>query len=71
MGRRPQQKQCRAVYDCEADHDDELTFSVGDIITIVEEEVKEEYWCWRRGFVRDRPGKIGLFPYSFVEMIVV
>ena len=36
-------RRCKALYDCEADNEDELTFSEGDVIVIVKEE-EEEWW---------------------------
>ena len=34
---------CRALYDCEADNDDELSFREGEVIVVVKEE-EEEWW---------------------------
>ena len=34
---------CRALYDCEADNDDELSFREGEIIVVLKEE-EEEWW---------------------------
>nr|KAG5698593.1 hypothetical protein BaRGS_027104 [Batillaria attramentaria] len=43
-------RRCKALYDCEADNDDELTFREGEIIIILE-EVEEEWWVsiWQSG----------------------
>ncbi|KAL8610659.1 hypothetical protein ACOMHN_047228 [Nucella lapillus] len=58
-------RRCKALYDCEADNDDELTFKEGEIIVILE-EVEEEWW---EGEVENYPKRRGLFPTSFVEML--
>ncbi|XP_070209442.1 arf-GAP with SH3 domain, ANK repeat and PH domain-containing protein 1-like isoform X3 [Littorina saxatilis] len=58
-------RRCKALYDCEADNDDELTFKEGEIIHILE-EVEEEWW---EGEIEGNPKRRGLFPTSFVEMI--
>ena len=36
-------RRCKALYDCQADNEDELTFSEGDVIVIIKEE-EEEWW---------------------------
>ena len=36
-------RRCRALYDCSADNDDELSFSEGEIILVIKEE-EEEWW---------------------------
>ena len=36
-------RRCRALYDCEADNDDELTFKEGEVIRILGEE-EEQWW---------------------------
>merc|ERR1712130_564763 len=35
-------KRCRALYDCEADNEDELSFEEGDIIVIIAEETEDD-----------------------------
>ena len=48
------QRRCRALYDCEADNDDELSFQEGEIIVILKED-EEDWWvsvyqwagCWK------------------------
>merc|ERR1719320_1894830 len=37
-------KRCRALYDCEADNEDELSFEEGDIIIIIAEETEDDNW---------------------------
>jgi len=36
-------RQCVALYDCEADNDDELSFREGEVINIISED-EEEWW---------------------------
>lgn len=62
---RKARRRCRALYDCEADNDDELTFREGEVIIILE-EVEEEWW---EGEIEGSAGRRGLFPTSFVEML--
>jgi len=38
-----QRRQCIALYDCEADNDDELSFREGELINIISED-EEEWW---------------------------
>lgn len=60
-------KRCRALYDCEADNEDELTFEEGDIIIILAEETEDDNWM--EGVLETEPDKRGLFPASFVHML--
>jgi len=36
-------RQCVALYDCEADNDDELSFCEGELINIISED-EEDWW---------------------------
>jgi len=36
-------RQCVALYDCDADNDDELSFREGELINIISED-EEEWW---------------------------
>ena len=36
-------RQCVALYDCEADNDDELSFHEGEVINIISED-EEDWW---------------------------
>jgi len=36
-------RQCVALYDCEADNDDELSFREGEVINVISED-EEEWW---------------------------
>jgi len=60
-------KRCRALYDCEADNEDELSFEEGDIIVILAEETEDDNWM--EGILETVPEKRGLFPASFVHML--
>ncbi|CAG5119215.1 unnamed protein product, partial [Candidula unifasciata] len=55
----------RALYDCEADNEDELTFQEGEIIVVLHEE-EEEWW---EGEIEGQPHRRGLFPLSFVTPV--
>ncbi|KAK3708075.1 hypothetical protein RRG08_055788 [Elysia crispata] len=55
----------RALYDCEADNEDELTFSEGEIIIVIYEE-EDEWW---EGEIEGQPNRRGLFPLSFVTPV--
>ncbi len=60
-------RRCRALYDCEADNDDELTFEEGDVILVLNEETEDENWM--EGVLEADTAKRGLFPVSFVHML--
>jgi len=60
-------RRCRALYDCEADNDDELTFDEGDVILVVNEDTEDENWM--EGVLEADPTRRGLFPVSFVHML--
>lgn len=52
-----------AMYDCEADHEDELSFTEGQVL-VVHEKPDRDWWV---GHVEDTPEQRGLFPASFVQ----
>merc|ERR1711963_363830 len=60
-------RKCRALYDCEADNEDELTFEEGDVIIILAEETEDDNWM--EGILESDPDRRGLFPSSFVHML--
>lgn len=62
-----QVRRCRALYNCRADADDELSFKEGDIILITKEKTEDEDWM--EGMLQNGNGKKALFPVSFVDMI--
>lgn len=43
-------QKCQAIYDCEADNEDELTFRAGEMIIITGEE-EEDWWVSELFFV--------------------
>lgn len=65
--RKVKKRRCRALYDCQADNEDELTFEEDDIIIIINHETEDENWM--EGYLTNNPTKRGLFPVSFVNMI--
>lgn len=53
---------CVALFDYEGEEDDELTFSQGDVIALLELIGQE----WGRGQIH---GRIGIFPLNFTEVL--
>lgn len=60
-------RRCRAMYDCQADNDDELTFTEGEVIVIVAESTEDAEWM--EGYVENAPHRRGMLPVSFVYML--
>jgi Arf-GAP/SH3 domain/ANK repeat/PH domain-containing protein len=61
-------KKCRALYDCEADNSDEISFRQGEIILILNERTEDDNWM--EGLILDEHGsRRGMFPISFVEFL--
>uniref|UniRef100_A0A5S6R009 ArfGAP with SH3 domain, ANK repeat and PH domain-containing protein n=1 Tax=Trichuris muris TaxID=70415 RepID=A0A5S6R009_TRIMR len=60
------QRKCRALYNCQADNPDEISFKKGDEIVVTREHLSGENDCWMEGFVLDRPDEVGRFPTSYV-----
>ncbi|KAL4217594.1 Arf-GAP with SH3 domain [Mactra antiquata] len=56
-------RRCEALFDCDADNEDELTFREGEVIVLLREE-EEEWW---EGEIEKEPHRKGLFPISFVK----
>ncbi|RZF46981.1 hypothetical protein LSTR_LSTR011844 [Laodelphax striatellus] len=63
----PHQPRCKALYDCSADNDDELSFRVDDIIIVTSTSTEDENWV--EGMLERDPSKRGMFPISFVHML--
>ncbi|XP_030632045.1 arf-GAP with SH3 domain, ANK repeat and PH domain-containing protein 2 [Chanos chanos] len=59
----PRVRRVKAIYDCVADHHDELTFNEGDILVVLREDDAD----WWHGYIEGQPHKKGLFPASFVS----
>ncbi|XP_059683188.1 arf-GAP with SH3 domain, ANK repeat and PH domain-containing protein 2-like [Gavia stellata] len=55
----------RALYDCDADREDELTFRTGEIIVVSEKEDSN----WWKGWIEGQPHRQGVFPASFVHVL--
>ncbi|KTG40658.1 hypothetical protein cypCar_00000202 [Cyprinus carpio] len=58
-------KRVKAMYDCVADHHDELTFNEGEVLVVLGEEDAD----WWHGYIEGQPDRTGLFPASFVSML--
>uniref|UniRef100_A0A665V7A2 ArfGAP with SH3 domain, ankyrin repeat and PH domain 2a n=1 Tax=Echeneis naucrates TaxID=173247 RepID=A0A665V7A2_ECHNA len=58
-------KRVKAIYNCEADNPDELTFSEGEVI-VVDGEEDQEWWL---GHIEGDPMRRGAFPVTFVHFI--
>lgn len=61
-------RKCRALYDCEADNEDELSFREGEIIIVTNEQTDDENWM--EGALERAPDVRGMFPISFVHMLI-
>ncbi|XP_076261981.1 arfGAP domain of ASAP isoform X2 [Rhynchophorus ferrugineus] len=60
-------RRCKALYDCAADNDDELSFQEGEIIIVLNEHTDDDNWM--EGMVENEPDRTGMFPISFVHML--
>lgn len=58
---------CKALYDCSADNEDELSFHEGDIILVTSTSTEDENWM--EGVLERDPSTRGMFPISFVHML--
>ena len=54
-----------ALYDCNADNHDELTFITGEIIVVTGEEDAH----WWLGHIEGIPSRHGAFPKKFVDSL--
>lgn len=59
-------RRCRALYDCNADNDDELEFKENEIIIVLNERTDDENWMY--GEI-EGTSRRGMFPVSFVQML--
>ena len=57
----------RSVYEYSSEHDEDLTFAVGEIIEVVGEEDDQ----WLSGHIVNKDGqkRQGIFPKNFIERI--
>ncbi|XP_042197763.1 arf-GAP with SH3 domain, ANK repeat and PH domain-containing protein 1 isoform X2 [Callorhinchus milii] len=62
---KPKIRRGRAIYNCTADHADELTFSEGEVIVVTEEDDHD----WWNGYIEGQPCRKGLFPASFIHLL--
>ncbi|XP_028405918.1 arf-GAP with SH3 domain, ANK repeat and PH domain-containing protein 2-like isoform X2 [Dendronephthya gigantea] len=62
---KPKIKRVQAVYDCDADNDDELSFTEGEII-VVSGEADPDWWM---GHIEGNPKREGVFPITFVRIL--
>ncbi|XP_049875052.1 arfGAP with SH3 domain, ANK repeat and PH domain-containing protein isoform X2 [Pectinophora gossypiella] len=59
-------RRCRALYDCSADNEDELSFREGEVIVVINERTEDDNWM--EGQVEGTTRR-GMFPVSFVHML--
>ncbi|XP_055529296.1 arfGAP with SH3 domain, ANK repeat and PH domain-containing protein [Wyeomyia smithii] len=60
-------RRCRALYDCNADNDDELEFKEGEILIVLNERTDDDNWM--EGEIEGDSTRRGMFPVSFVQML--
>ncbi|CAG5095678.1 hypothetical protein G9C98_007807 [Cotesia typhae] len=60
-------RRCRALYDCDADNEDELSFREGEVIIVTNEQTDDDNWM--EGALERAPERRGMFPISFVHML--
>ncbi|KAM9296864.1 arf-GAP with SH3 domain, ANK repeat and PH domain-containing protein 1-like [Gastrophryne carolinensis] len=62
---KPKLRRVKALFDCTADREDELTFNIGEIIVVTEEEDDN----WWNGYIDGQLHRRGVFPASFVHIL--
>ncbi|XP_071968332.1 arf-GAP with SH3 domain, ANK repeat and PH domain-containing protein 1-like [Engystomops pustulosus] len=62
---KPKLRRVKALFDCTADREDELTFTIGEIIVVTEEEDQN----WWNGYIDGQLHRRGVFPASFVHIL--
>ncbi|XP_053309041.1 arf-GAP with SH3 domain, ANK repeat and PH domain-containing protein 2-like isoform X2 [Spea bombifrons] len=62
---KPKLRRVKALFDCIADREDELTFSTGEVIVVTEEEDQN----WWNGYIEGQLHRRGVFPASFVHLM--
>uniref|UniRef100_A0A3Q3GSD8 Un-named sa1614 n=1 Tax=Labrus bergylta TaxID=56723 RepID=A0A3Q3GSD8_9LABR len=58
-------RRVEALYDCQADHHDELSFCEGQVLVVLGQEDSD----WWHGYIEEEPDQRGLFPSSFVQLL--
>ncbi|XP_029990114.1 arf-GAP with SH3 domain, ANK repeat and PH domain-containing protein 2-like [Sphaeramia orbicularis] len=58
-------RRVQALYDCQADHYDELSFTEGQVLVVLGQDDSD----WWHGYIEDEPDQRGLFPSSFVQLL--
>ncbi|KAI4827273.1 hypothetical protein KUCAC02_030682 [Chaenocephalus aceratus] len=58
-------RRVEALYDCQADHHDELSFFEGQVLVVLGKEDSD----WWHGYIEEEPDQRGLFPSSFVQLL--
>ncbi|XP_041431884.1 arf-GAP with SH3 domain, ANK repeat and PH domain-containing protein 1 isoform X3 [Xenopus laevis] len=58
-------RRVKALFDCKADRDDELTFNTGETIVVTDEEDQN----WWNGYIEGQLHRRGVFPSSFVHIL--
>ncbi len=54
----------RVAFSYDATHEDELSFKVGDVVTVLSRECEDAGW-----WMGEVDGRKGVFPDNFVELI--
>jgi Arf-GAP/SH3 domain/ANK repeat/PH domain-containing protein len=60
-------RRCLALYDCEADREDELAFREGEVIIVLNDVTDDDEWM--EGVIEGEPQRRGVFPVSFVHIL--
>ncbi|CAL4129830.1 unnamed protein product, partial [Meganyctiphanes norvegica] len=60
-------RRCQALYDCDADLDDELSFQEGEVIIVLKAETEDGDWM--EGMIEGQPHRRGKVPINFVHML--
>ncbi|KAF6018036.1 ASAP1 [Bugula neritina] len=62
----PIRRRCRAIYDCKADNNDELSFSKDEVIVILKSPPGSSWW---EGEIDGNPSRKGLFPITHIAIV--
>ncbi|XP_054161063.1 arf-GAP with SH3 domain, ANK repeat and PH domain-containing protein 2-like [Oppia nitens] len=60
-------RRCIALYDCDAEREDELAFREGEVIVVVNDITDDDDWM--EGMIESEPNRRGVFPVIFVDFI--